>query len=55
MTHAAGNDASRRMIEEYVVGNGGPCDGRLRHEHPRPDGRMTDQYRYSLLREEWLQ
>lgn len=55
MTHTAGNDTSRQMIEEYVVGNSGPCDGRLRHEHPRLDGRMTDQYRYSLLREEWLQ
>ncbi|MFB6117399.1 GNAT family N-acetyltransferase [Halosegnis sp.] len=52
-THAAGNDASRQMVESYVVANGGQCDGLLRHENPRPDGRMTDQYRYSLLREEW--
>lgn len=53
--HAVGNDASRAMIESYVVGNGGQRDGLMRHENPRPDGRMTDQYRYSLLREEWLE
>jgi RimJ/RimL family protein N-acetyltransferase len=50
---AAGNDRSRRMIERYVVDLGGQCDGLLRHENPRPNGRMTDQYRFSLLREEY--
>lgn len=50
---AAGNDRSRRMIESYLVDAGGQCDGLLRHENPRPDGRMTAQYRFSLLREEW--
>ncbi|MFB6192221.1 MAG: GNAT family N-acetyltransferase [Haloarculaceae archaeon] len=52
-TCAAGNDRSRGMIESYLVDAGGQCDGLLRHENPRPDGRMTDQYRFSLLREEW--
>lgn len=50
---AAGNERSRGMIETYVVEAGGQCDGLMRHENPRPDGRMTDQYRFSLLREEW--
>lgn len=52
---AANNDRSRRMIESYLVDAGGQCDGLMRHENPRPDGRMTDQYRFSLLHEEWAE
>lgn len=50
---AEDNERSRRMIENYVVGLGGQCDGLLRHENPRPDDPMTDQFRFSLLREEY--
>lgn len=51
---ATDNDPSRRMIEKLVDRYGGQYDGRLRqYGSPRPDGTITDQHRYSILREEY--
>ncbi len=52
-TCAADNDPSRRMIEKYVTKYGGRHEGRLRHHSARPDGSVTDQHRFSILREEY--
>jgi|GEM_PF-2703101 len=51
---ADGNDPSRRMIEKLVETYGGRYDGLMRqHGSPRPDGTVTDQHRYSIVREEY--
>ncbi|PSQ16653.1 N-acetyltransferase [Halobacteriales archaeon QS_8_69_26] len=52
-TCAAGNEASRRMIESYVDRYGGRHEGLLRQHSARPSGEVTDQHRFSILREEY--
>lgn len=52
-TCAAGNDPSRRMIESYVERYGGRHEGLLRQHSTRPDGAVTDQHRFTILREEY--
>ncbi len=52
-TCAAGNDPSRRMIEKYVEKYGGRHEGLLRQHSSRPDGSVTDQHRFTILREEY--
>ncbi|MFB6177837.1 MAG: GNAT family N-acetyltransferase [Halobaculum sp.] len=54
-TCAAGNEASRRMIEAYVESYGGRHEGLLRQHSPRPNGDVTDQHRFTILREEYEQ
>lgn len=51
---ATDNEQSRRMIEKIIDRFGGQYDGLLRHHgSPRPDGTVTDQHRYSILRDEF--
>lgn len=52
-TCAAGNDPSRRMIEKYVEKYGGRHEGLLRQHSGRPNGDVTDQHRFTILREEY--
>ena len=52
-TCAADNDPSRRMIEKYVERYGGRHEGLLRQHSPRPDGEVTDQHRFTILRREY--
>jgi ribosomal-protein-alanine N-acetyltransferase len=52
-TCAAENRPSRRMIEKYVEKYGGRHEGLLRQHSPRPDGSVTDQHRFTILREEY--
>lgn len=52
-TCAAENEPSRRMIEKYVEQYGGRHEGLLRQHSPRPDGSVTDQHRFSILRSEY--
>lgn len=51
---AAGNEPSRRMIEKFVETYGGRHEGLLRqYGAPRPNGEVTDQHRFTILREEY--
>lgn len=52
-TCAAGNDPSRRMIEAYVETYGGRHEGLLRQHSTRPNGDVTDQHRFTILRDEY--
>ena len=52
-TCAADNRPSRRMIEKYVSKYGGQHEGLLRQHSSRPDGTVTDQHRFTILREEY--
>ena len=52
-TCAAGNTASRRMIEKYIEKYGGRHEGLLRQHSIRPDGEVTDQHRFTILRREY--
>lgn len=52
-TCAASNEPSRRMIEKYVERYGGRHEGLLRQHSSRPNGDVTDQHRFSILREEY--
>jgi RimJ/RimL family protein N-acetyltransferase len=52
-TCAAGNEPSRRMIEKYTQKYGGQYEGLLRHHSSRPDGNVTDQHRFTILRSEY--
>lgn len=52
-TCAAGNDPSRRMIEKYVGRYGGRHEGLLRQHSSRPNGDVTDQHRFTILRSEY--
>ncbi|WP_277555148.1 GNAT family N-acetyltransferase [Halobaculum limi] len=52
-TCAADNEPSRRMIEKYVDRYGGRHEGLLRQHSARPSGEVTDQHRFSILREEY--
>ena len=52
-TCAADNEPSRRMIEKYVERYGGRHEGLLRQHSARPDGSVTDQHRFSILRDEY--
>lgn len=52
-TCADGNDPSRRMIEKYVEKYGGRHEGLLRQHSARPDGAVTDQHRFTVLRSEY--
>jgi ribosomal-protein-alanine N-acetyltransferase len=53
-TCAADNDASYAMIESYVDRYGGRHEGLLRQHSTRPDGSVTDQHRFTITREEYL-
>lgn len=51
---APGNARSRRMIEKVVDSYGGQDEGCLRQfGSPHPDGAVTDQHRFSIVREEY--
>lgn len=52
-TCADGNDPSRRMIEKYVEKYGGRHEGLLRQHSRRPNGEVTDQHRFTILRSEY--
>ena len=52
VTHAVGNEKSRRAIEKYVERAGGRCEGTLRNFEVYPDG-PVDVRRYTVTREEW--
>jgi ribosomal-protein-alanine N-acetyltransferase len=52
-TCAAHNEPSRRMIEKYVEKYGGRHEGLLRQHSSRPNGEVTDQHRFTILREEY--
>lgn len=52
-TCAAGNEPSRRMIEKYIEKYGGRHEGLLRQHSARPNGTVTDQHRFSILRNEY--
>ena len=52
-TCAAGNDPSRQMIEKYIERYGGHHEGLLRQHSPRPNGDVTDQHRFTVLRSEY--
>lgn len=52
-TCAAENTPSRRMIEKYTEKYGGRHEGLLRQHSPRPDGEVTDQHRFTILRSEY--
>lgn len=53
-TVAAENERSKRMIEKYVDRFGGRYEGLLRQYKPRPNGEVTDQHRYTILRDEYF-
>lgn len=52
-TCAADNDPSKRMIEKYVDRYGGQHEGVLRQHSTRPSGTVTDQHRFTILRDEY--
>jgi RimJ/RimL family protein N-acetyltransferase len=52
-TCAAGNEQSRRMIAKVMERYGGRNEGLLRQHSSRPNGSVTDQHRFSVLREEY--
>ena len=52
-TCATENEPSRRMIEKYVDRYDGRHEGLLRQHSERPDGDVTDQHRFTILREEY--
>lgn len=52
-TCAVENEPSRRMIEKYIEKYGGRHEGVLRQHSPRPDGDVTDQHRFTILRDEY--
>ncbi|APW96826.1 N-acetyltransferase [Halobiforma lacisalsi AJ5] len=52
-TCAANNEPSRRMIEKYIEKYGGCHEGLLRQHSSRPDGKVTDQHRFTILRSEY--
>ncbi|MFB6197563.1 MAG: GNAT family N-acetyltransferase [Halobacteriaceae archaeon] len=52
-TCAASNTPSRRMIEKYVEKYGGQHEGLLRQHSARPNGDVTDQHRFTILRDEY--
>ena len=52
-TCAAGNERSKRMIESYVERYGGRHEGLLRQHSARPSGEVTDQHRFTIVREEY--
>jgi RimJ/RimL family protein N-acetyltransferase len=52
-TCATGNNPSRRMIEKTVEKYGGRHEGLLRQRSPRPDGEVTDQHRFTIVRSEY--
>ena len=54
VTHDAGNEKSRRAIEQYVERFGGRHDGLIRNAEVDGDGTPVDQHRYSISREEYL-
>lgn len=54
-TCATDNDPSRRMIEKYVERYGGQHEGVLRQHSARPSGTVTDQHRFTILRDEYEQ
>jgi RimJ/RimL family protein N-acetyltransferase len=49
----ADNERSREMIQGYVDDYGGRREGLLRQHSTRPDGTVTDQYRFSITRSEY--
>lgn len=52
-TCAAENEPSRRMIGKYTEKYGGRHEGLLRQHSARPSGDVTDQHRFSILRNEY--
>jgi ribosomal-protein-alanine N-acetyltransferase len=52
-TCAADNESSRRMIQKYVETYGGRHEGLLRQHSRRPNGDVTDQHRFTILRSEY--
>lgn len=52
-TCAAENEPSRRMIEKYTEKYGGRHEGLLRQHSSRPNGEVTDQHRFTILRREY--
>jgi RimJ/RimL family protein N-acetyltransferase len=53
VSHEPANEQSRRAIEKYVEAHGGRREGRLRNYTAGRDGRITDQVRYTVAREEY--
>jgi RimJ/RimL family protein N-acetyltransferase len=53
VSHEPNNENSRRAIEKYVEAHGGRREGRLRNFVRYQDGRVTDQVRYTIHREEY--
>lgn len=41
------------MIEKYVEKYGDRHEGLLRQHSPRPDGEVTDQHRFTVVRSEY--
>ena len=52
-TCATDNEPSCRMITKYVNRYGGQHEGVLRQHSTRPSGRVTDQHRFTILRDEY--
>ncbi|RRJ28028.1 GNAT family N-acetyltransferase [Halocatena pleomorpha] len=52
-TCATDNEPSRRMIEKYVEKYGGRHEGLLRQHSARPNGTVTDQHRFTVVRSEY--
>lgn len=52
-TCAVDNEPSRWMIEKYVEKYGERHEGLLRQHSPRPNGDVTDQHRFTILRDEY--
>ncbi|WP_273835038.1 GNAT family protein [Halococcus sp. PRR34] len=52
-TCAADNKPSRRMVEKYIERYDGQHEGLLRQHSPRPNGDVTDQHRFTVLRSEY--
>ncbi|SDQ63430.1 GNAT family N-acetyltransferase [Natronobacterium texcoconense] len=52
-TCAADNEPSRRSIEKCIEQYGGRHEGLLRQHSPRPNGDVTDQHRFSIVRGEY--
>jgi hypothetical protein len=48
-----GNPNLYVTIETYVERYGGQHEGLLRQHSPRPSGDVTDQHRFTILREEY--
>lgn len=47
------NEPSRRSIEKCIETYGGRHEGLLRQHSPRPNADVTDQHRFSIVREEY--